>query len=160
MKPISDKLQEAFVNTRGFGGGVTKAVLNLQLVDGSTMAVDFGSVRSIDLSSGMFETTNFGGGNPWFDKVYGNPETTVTIRGIVRETTLDVPKEKKPVPKPKVPTVKTSSLRLRKADKAATLATNKLLKLEAALQNAKVVKGLADTERKLATEALLASAIS
>ena len=140
-----------------FSSTPRKAKLSLTYDDGTVQVVDF-YVRSLDLKHDA-DICHFGYGQSYV----AARSCEVTLTGQLDASAsfvVSASKKEKPMPKPEVPTVKTSSLRLRKADKAATLATNKLLKLEAALQHAKVVKGLADTERKLATEALLASAIA
>jgi len=137
-----------------FSSTPRKAKLSLTYDDGTVQVVDF-YVRSLDLKHDA-DICHFGYGQSYVVmRSYSHGQLDASASFVVSAS-----KKEKPMPKPEVPTVKTSSLRLRKADKAATLATNKLLKLEAALQHAKVVKGLADTERKLATEALLASAIA
>ena len=148
------------MGTQAFGGGVTEAALHLSLATGDKLDVVLGSVRSVNISSRLHETTNFEGGHPWFDKVWGDPTTTIELRGITKTTFFTPAKQEKPVAKPKIPTVKASAELVRRVTVKHAQLTSKLAKVEALLTTLRREKELLDVELKASREQLLSVASS
>jgi hypothetical protein len=170
MKAISEFMREYFVHNtlqpwqerflesmKGrpmgaaiFGGQCpTTAKIEATLMDGSKYAVET-YVEQMDLGEGKCS-------------IYDTGRQRFTLSGFLKDSIIFTPAEPvKPVKAKKIkpPTVKASAARLRKADKAAAALAKRESVLEAALRVTKLKKEEAQKERKLASEALVTSAVA
>jgi hypothetical protein len=137
------------------GRGIPKAVLSYVDADGRTTVVEFDYVKTLSVDTrGYDDATYFGG------EVRGllRPTTsTLTITGQMRTTVKPAAstEKEKPVAKPKLPSVKESADRVRRATVKHAQVTKKLYELEHILTELKGQKLSLDLELKTAREQLL-----
>lgn len=137
----------------GYRGG--KATIVIDLPTGETFNIKVASMESLDWTRGVLEGCPSYGGFRQFEP---SNRTELKIAGLM-EFEVITPNTKKPeLKKPKVPTVKASAARVKKATSTFSSLVKKIAKIEQEISAAKAAKERAELELKESREQLVRSA--
>ncbi|MFI5260840.1 MAG: hypothetical protein ACHQU0_03535 [Candidatus Paceibacteria bacterium] len=138
-----------------FSGAATKAVLHVELSDGSSYDINFSEVHRLEIEHGIEEGWP---DNSMYRTYRPTGISTLHLVGRASQVVTPAKKAAKPAPKPKKPSIKACVVRVQKATVSHAKLTKKINDAETALKAARVQKEQLDAELKTAREQLLASA--